>query len=664
MGNLRFELKALVICLFFLAPLAWVAWSDFSNKNVNIAFSSKEILGVEYNREIFPVIDLAQQLRRDATTAAASGAVPATMAEVKTRLKLALDKLAAVDKRLGAELGSTKALGDVQKAFAAAEGAKGVDEVFQAHTAPIQALTSLLVQVTDSSNLTLDPEIDSYYLMDAVFFRIPDIVESSGKLRGLGLGIMKSGAVTPEQLKVLNGVIPIADFQFNNMRDGLGKAFAYNAELTGKVNAAEALSNTEAFFAFARKTVIEGKDYSPDTQAAYLAMANKAIAGQYELNERMINELDGLLKKRVAGFQAQLQQGIAALVIGVLLAAYLFYSFYLVTSRGLGAIKLHLGELAQGDLSNAPAQPTTKDEVAQVLNSLITVHSVLGQFQSAQDEMASKHDAGIIDHVMPSASMPGKYAEMAQAVNNLAQSHIGVMMRLVGLLELYAKGDFTQEIEALPGQKRRVTDVVGDARGKMLAAAEAAVANMRVVNALNKASTNVMIADATNHVLFMNEAMQSMLARNEPELRKSFTRLDSRNLLGQNLEVFSGVSALQAGSLAALRSVNKTQTQIGSLYFEITVNPILGAQGERLGTVIEWLERTLEVGIENEVAGAVSAAANGDFSQRLSLDGKTGFFANLSTGMNQLMPARSHQRRALRAGRAVAAKCGFFQDRR
>ncbi len=637
MGRLRFELKALIICLLFLAPLAWVAWSDFSNKNTNIAFSAKEILGVEYNREIFPVIDLAQQLRRDATSAAASGTAPATMADVKSKLKAALEKLEAVDKRLGAELGSTKALGEVQKAFAQADGAKGVAEVFDAHTAPIQALTSLLTQVTDSSNLTLDPDIDSYYLMDAIFFRIPDIVESSGKLRGMGLGIMKSGAVTPDQMKVLNAVIPIADFQFNNMRDGLGKAFAYNASLAAKVNATEALDATSSFFALARKSVIDGKDYSAENQATYLAAANKAIAGQYALNERMLNELDGLLKKRVDGFKKDLEVGIAVLVIGVVLAGYLFYSFFLVTSRGLNSVKQHLGELAQGDLSNAPQPPTTTDEIAQVLNSLITVHSVLGQFQQAQNDMAQQHDAGAIDHQMPVASLPGKYGEMAQAVNQLAQSHIDVMMRLVGLLDLYAKGDFTQEIETLPGQKRRITDVVREARSKMLAAAEAAVANMRVVNALNKASTNVLIADSGNHILFINEAMQAMLVRNESELRKTFTRLQARQVVGEILDIFSGVAQLQPGSLVALRSAQRSQVQVQNLFFELTVNPIINEQGERLGTVIEWLERTLEVGIENEVAGVVGAAANGDFAQRLSLDGKSGFFANLSSGMNQLM---------------------------
>jgi methyl-accepting chemotaxis protein len=637
MGNLLFAWKALIICLLFMAPLAWTAWSDFKNKNATIAFSAKEILGVEYNREIFPLIDLTQQLRRDASAAAASGVASATAADTKTKLRAALERLAEVDKRLGSELATAKGYAEVQKAFAGMDNGRTPAEVFDAHSAAIAALTSLLMQVTDSSNLTLDPDIDSYYLMDAVFFRIPDLLESTAKLRSVGLDVMKSGVATPEQAKTLNGVIPIADFQFISMRDGLGKAFAYNPELSGKVNPAETLENTSAFFAMARKAVVEGKDYAPETQSAYLDLANKALASQYALNDRMVAELNGLLNARVAGFEAKLHLGIAVLVVGVLLAAYLFYCFFLVTNRGLDSISQHLGELAEGDLSNAPQQPTTKDEVAQVLKSLITVHTVLGRFQQAQNEMAAQHDAGAIDHAMPADSMPGKYGEMAQAVNSLAQSHIAVMLRLVGLLELYAKGDFSQEIEVLPGQKRRITDVVRDARAKMLAAADAAISNMRVVNALNKASTNVMIADANNSILFMNEAMQSMLERNEPELRKSFGRLDSRNLLGNGLDVFSGVAAFQAGALASLRAVSKNQVQVGELYFEITINPIVSTQGDRLGTVIEWLERTLEVGMENELAGAVGAAAQGDFSQRLSLEGKSGFFANLSTGMNQLM---------------------------
>jgi hypothetical protein len=56
----------------------------------------------------------------------------------------------------------------------------------------------VLFQATDGSNLTLDPDIDSYYLMDAVFFRIPDITEAVGQIRGMGNRVLRAGGYEPE----------------------------------------------------------------------------------------------------------------------------------------------------------------------------------------------------------------------------------------------------------------------------------------------------------------------------------------------------------------------------------------------------------------------------------------------------------------------------------
>ncbi len=634
MGNLRFELKALLICLMFLVPLAWTVWSDFSSKNTNIAFSAKEILGVEYNREIFPVLDLAQQLRRDASSAAATGVAPASMADVLSRLKAAQDKLDAVNKRLGTELATDKAYADVQKAYASASATtKGLDAVFAAHTAHIQALVGLLSQVTDSSNLTLDPDIDSYYLMDAVFFRVPDIAESSGKLRGLGLGIMKAGSATPEQIKTLNNVIPIAEFQFGNMRDGLAKAFAYNADLTAKVNATEALDTSAAFLAMARKDIIDGKDYSPEAQAAYLALGNKAMAGDYALTERMLGELDGLLKKRVAGFTADLRLGVAVLAIGLLLAAYFFYSFFLVTSRGLNAVKGHLQELAEGDLSNAPAAPTTQDEIAQVLNSLITVHGVLGSFQAAQTEMAHKHDAGEISHTMPAGSLPGSYGVLAGGVNAMVQSHIDLNARAVDLMDQYAHGRFDQSMEALPGQKARITEVVNAARAQMAQAAVAATFNQRIRLSLDSLPVCVTVANA-----------EAQLVHATPPAKALFKQLVGANF---DTDAFYGSAMAtlfkqpqDAATFAqALGSSDTVDLEIQGRKLRLLARAVLDDTGRPMGRITQWQDRTDEIASEQEVSAIVAAAAHGDLTGRVDLRGKSGFFGNLATAMNQLLDA-------------------------
>lgn len=94
MGNLRFPTKALLICIAVLLPWAWTTWSLYSTKTENIDFSAKEQLGVRYTREVFPVIDPAQQLRRDASASAAAGSESPALASTKSKFQAAVAKLA------------------------------------------------------------------------------------------------------------------------------------------------------------------------------------------------------------------------------------------------------------------------------------------------------------------------------------------------------------------------------------------------------------------------------------------------------------------------------------------------------------------------------------------------------------------------------------------
>ena len=161
--------------------------------------------------------------------------------------------------------------------------------------------------------------------------------------------------------------------------------------------------------------------------------------------------------------------------------------------------------------------------------------------------------------------------------------------------------------------------------------------NTRIKNALDKCTTNVMIADVDLNIVYMNETVTTMMQRNEAELRKSLPQFDARKLMGANIDIFHKNPAHQRGLLSALKTTYKTQIKVGDLYFGLIANPIIDAQGNRVGTVVEWADRTAEVGVEAEVAAIVKAASQGDFGQRLELQGKSGFFSNLSTGMNQLL---------------------------
>ena len=128
-----------------------------------------------------------------------------------------------------------------------------------------------------------------------------------------------------------------------------------------------------------------------------------------------------------------------------------------------------------------------------------------------------------------------------------------------------------------------------------------------------------------------------MLHRNEAELRKVLPQFDVNRLIGTNIDRFHKNPSHQRQLLGQLSQSYKTQIQVGALHFSLATNPITDERGHRLGTVVEWADRTAEVHIENEIARVVEHASAGNFGHRLSVDDKAGFFATLSNGMNRLL---------------------------
>ena len=574
MRNLQFTSKALIICAMFLIPLATTAWFYNSSVMGAIEFSAKERLGVEYNREVFPVIDLAQQLRRDATAAAANGKEPDTMAGVKEKLQAAQAKLAEVDKRLGAELSTAKSYAAVQAAFVQTSSGKDMESVFKAHTAHVEALISLLTTVTDSSNLTLDPDLDSYFVMDAALFRVPDILENSGKLRGLGLAILKAGAITPEQQRALDEMIPIAEFQFRNMRDGLAKSFNANPGLAPKLNATQTLEDTNAFFGLARKNVIDAQNFSPEMQQVYLAAANKAIDGQFQLTQRLLNELDNLLQIRISTTKTTLYSINAITLIGVILAAYLFYTFFLVTRGGLRLISSHLQEMAEGDLRRAPAKPWGRDEPAVVigdlrkaydsLHALIrtvrhsarALHATSEEIAAASLDLSGRTEAAAASLEEQAAAMEeigstvGNTAERATLAAKFAADNAAVAEKGGQVI-----GTVVQTMQNIHASSSKINDIIGVING---------IAFQTNILALNAAVEAARAGEAGRGFAVVASEVRSLAQRSADAAR------EIKELISNSVDQISSGTAVveQAGS--TMRTMVTNAQQINTYLNEIS----------------------------------------------------------------------------------------------
>ena len=258
----------------------------------------------------------------------------------------------------------------------------------------------------------------------------------------------------------------------------------------------------------------------------------------------------------------------------------------------LGRVHQHLQALGAGQTAAAPA---TSGEVAELLQGAASVVAQGSALRSAVEEMMRQHEAGAIDHMIDAGRLVGEAASAGQVINNLVKSHIAVKMKIVDVVSAYAKGHLDQPMDRLPGLKARITEAIDRVQAAMQSATEESGRNLRIKNALDKCSTNVMIADADNHIIYMNETVSDMMKGNEAELRKSLPSFDARKLMGEKIDVFHKNPAHQRGMLTALKTTHKTQIKVGELVFGLIANPIVDAKGQRVGTVVEWADKTAEV---------------------------------------------------------------------
>lgn len=179
--------------------------------------------------------------------------------------------------------------------------------------------------------------------------------------------------------------------------------------------------------------------------------------------------------------------------------------------------------------------------------------------------------------------------------------------------------------------------------------AELAAENARVKQALDICSTNVMIADTEGKIIYNNQSAAQMMLRNEAELRKVLPTFNARTIVGSNFDQFHRNPGHQRNLLGGLKGEYKTEITVSGLRFALTANPITDAKGVRLGTVVEWKDRTLEVGVENEIGGMVDGATQGDFTQRVPLEGKEPFFRMLGDKFNSLVETVSGTIREVRS---------------
>ena len=363
---MQFRAKAAIVSAFFVLPILALSVAQFINAREVIDFAEKERSGVSALRTLMPVFESVLEVR-NATRSGLGGfdtAADYRRAREKTDKAIAALKLSVTS---GADpLSLAPAIAKLESAWRATAVAKnGADEQGRTVFGPVTAsLVELLTKVGDDSSLVLDPDLDSFYLVNAMVMAMPSAAEDLGQVWGWGTYALAKGGLDDKNAKRYAAWSSNAESKLVEARSSFARASKANPGLTQKLD----LTPIDAAFAFrkgASDTAESGKGEAGKLYAEGLA----ATTGIFKVYSSGLSALDELLANRV---HRVVRTGIVELALvtaSIALAAYLFYAFYLVTQGGLGEVRRHLVAMTAGDLTTSP-NPWGKDEAASLMLSL------------------------------------------------------------------------------------------------------------------------------------------------------------------------------------------------------------------------------------------------------------------------------------------------------
>ncbi|MBM0741129.1 SpoIIE family protein phosphatase [Phormidium sp. CLA17] len=300
-------------------------------------------------------------------------------------MDLALNKLNQLDQKFGSDFKTTDLLRSYQKVneqFDTLQVSPNSKSASNNYQQSLRKLQDLWVQVGDQSNLILDPDLDTYYLMDTTLLKLPEIQINLAEIQSISQKEPMQGAINPsDQVQLIALMSKLKQLNANLSRK---MATAFNNNPTGNLHP-KLLTPLQQLNRTIERLTNQMDTLSLNPRSlqtiTYAEMAEESLQHSFSLWDATIQELDFLLQKRINGFVNK-QQWITAFILIILaIAAYLFICFYHGMMQVVSSLKTASQRMVDGNLKDAVTLES-RDELADVVRSFNTVADVLREAEA------------------------------------------------------------------------------------------------------------------------------------------------------------------------------------------------------------------------------------------------------------------------------------------
>jgi methyl-accepting chemotaxis protein len=433
--NLSIGKKFAIVIVGFCIPICILLFFFVQEAKKGVDFAAKEIEGTAYLR---PLRGLLSQISYHRLYADRMKQGDATAQDQITRTAENVQKLVqdlqAVDKTYGASLSIGAKANDLITKWSVLSGKQSsltIEQSKTEHDALIADIRTLIVWVGDKSNLILDPDLDTYYVLDVILIRMMDYSDLRYQALLQIERALRRGSATANERADVKVLLVLMSAHLAGVEADFATAFDNNplGNLKPNINSwlTQHLSLQRNLVAVFQEKFVQS-DFIGLTQAEVHDISSASGGVGNKLWGHSTDELDVLLNARINGFRSKLYINLALVIAIILVVLILVFRIIRDVTGAIDNLVETTTSVQAGTLT-AQSSVDSGDELGALAGS---VNSMITQIRRGISDLQAEK-AGIqrkVDEAVHDSEEQRKYL-----ANNTQ-----VMLKE---MDRFAKGDLT-----------------------------------------------------------------------------------------------------------------------------------------------------------------------------------------------------------------------------
>jgi len=437
-NNLSFKAKFIAVSLLCLLPLWFFGLLLINNAQQKIDSAQYEFNASNY---IVPLRNLAEHIAqtRGMTNVYLNGNknIADKVANKRQQVHDDFSQLLTIEKKLGKTLHTQGLPQQLQTQWQnittqAYQGKASV--VFQQYSQLIANILDFMDTIGRQGKMLQDSDAANSYLINSLLHTIPNQVETLGRLRGKGAGIIAAKALTTKNKLLITSLAQTQNAK--KLAKDMNYLFNVNTKLKQQLSSQyqEAQQLLSRYLALADQEIVSATKSSISADD-FFSQGTTTITALLNLFDRMQPLLKERMQKQINNAKSTIYIYFALIIIVTLLLIYVYIGIYMAIRNNLNEVMNSADAICEGNL-NRKLNLATKDElqlistgineiVDGISRSIFAINKSSDEIAHTSDEVAQESNntaQGMITQSQELEQVSTAITQMSASINEVAQN--------------------------------------------------------------------------------------------------------------------------------------------------------------------------------------------------------------------------------------------------